>query len=292
MTFSNETQMIFAGVTAIIIAFLLSLYLLKRLRIIRALTNGVTVSPTLSHDVSATPLWVSCAALWLLLPSEVLTNDRFYSLQQALNIGKCVFVGGVFLAVIPSVLSIKLTINQRLMLRVAFELALSCVAVWQGIRFDVMSGTDGSWFLGGRWGSILSVAWIFGAMQAMKLLTGLGGAGLLLLLVTSLSLLLGTIGTQEQLLHALTLIVSGSVIGTLPFFFLRNGLELRGSAMSLTGYLFAVLTILARQKAATTVLVFVPLAAILIALAGLTIVLMDKGIRGRNQKPPNDETAK
>jgi len=52
---------------------------------------------------------------------------------------------------------------------------------------------------------------------------------------------------------------------------------------SLTGFGFALVVM-----PLVTLIVDLRTAAPLIALAGLTIVLMDKGIRGRNQKPPKD----
>lgn len=265
---------------AMCMAFVLGLFYLKRLRIIRA--AGAQASPSFIQDASATPLWAAGIVAWMLFPNSQLENDRFYDLATALAIGKCVFIGAVALAVFPSVFSLRMSPRGRMITRLVAELLMAVVAVWQGIRFEVMSapGTaEGSVWLGSGWGNVVSVLWIFGAMQVMKLLGGLGGAAVLLLLITSAVLLWDTVGTAEHVLRTITVLVSGTCLGALPFYFMRNGLELRGSAMSVAGYLFALLTVLARQKAATAVLVLVPLAAVLIAGVGLAIVIMDKGIK-------------
>ncbi len=272
------------GCLSLFLSLAMSMFCYKRINVIRK-TNAA-VSPTFICDFSATPIWFALALTWLLMPSSVFANDRFYTIEKALSIGKCVFIGAVILAVLPSALSLRLSARKRIMLRTGFEFVLACVAVWQGVRFDLMSswGGSGARFLGEQWGSVLSVAWIFCAMQAFKLLGGLGGAGLVLLLVTSELLMFGTLGTTENVLRAFTILISCATVGSLPFFFLRDGLVLRGSAMSMSAYLFALLTVLARQKAATTVLVFVPLAALVIAGAGIAIVLLERGIRAKDQK--------
>ena len=158
------------------------------------------------------------------------------------------------------------------------ELVAAAIAVWAGVRFDIVGVGGERVYDLGQWGWMVTVAWILACTNIVKLLDGLEGAVNILLLAASAALCYAAVGSGENFLMAFTSVLIGVAAGSLRFNFLPARLPLRGSGSALMGFLFGVLTVLARRKAATMLLVVVPLAVVVILLGGAMLTLLERAM--------------
>ncbi|MBX7245739.1 MAG: hypothetical protein K1X53_09570 [Candidatus Sumerlaeaceae bacterium] len=164
------------------------------------------------------------------------------------------------------------------------ELLAALIAVWAGVRFNVLSlGSEHTYVLGG-WTIPLTVLWIFAATNIVKLLDGLQGAANVLLLLAGISIHYFTFGVPEYFLNALSVIIIAAAIASLRFNFYPARLALTGPGIALAGFLFAILTVLARQKTVTALLLIFPMIVVIILVGGAMLGMLE-----RQMAPENDE---
>lgn len=234
---------------------------------------------------------VTAAAAGGLLP-----GDRFHTVDGALMImgtisaGLVLILHGQSALLMPSLLSVLAgkgpvsdAAKDRLN-RVAararrvqplLELTAAVLVVIGGVRFGVVSVGERSFELG-AWSPVLTIVWIMVAMNVVKLLGGLDGAANVLLLVASVAIFYFALGGGEHFLSALALAIAGAALGSLRFncYPARMPLSLRGHAVA--GFLFAVLTVLARQKTVAVLLLVFPLALVAILLGGAMLAILER----------------
>jgi len=233
------------------------------------------------------------------LQTIVGTNDRFYSVPSALRIALGVLVGvllifagyyryrpysetddapGVVTASSSRVLGLPQWI-YRLVLEVLA--GLSAVAV--GVQFSILSIGAGKEIVLGSWSILLTLAWILLAMNVVKLLDGLEGAVVVLVLVASVAVCYTTLGSGEHFLNALSASLIGASLAALRFNAYPARLSLRGPGTACAGYLFAVLTVLARQKTVAALLLIFPVFLILLILAGAMLSVLERTLFSANE---------
>lgn len=236
-------------------------------------------------------LAVTAAAAGALLP-----GDRFHSVGGALTIigaiatGLVLILHGQSAMMMPSLLSVlagkdpvsdaakdRLNLLARRVRRLQplLEMTAAVLVVAAGVRFGVVSVGERSFELG-AWSPVLTLIWIMVAMNVVKLLGGLDGAANVLLLVASVAIFYFAIGGGEHFLSALALAVAGAALGSLRFncYPARMPLSLRGHAVA--GFLFAVMTVLARQKTVAVLLLVFPLALVVIVLGGAMLAVLER----------------
>ena len=210
--------------------------------------------------------------------SWVIPGDRFYTGTEALQI-----VGAVAAAVMVLHARTCLTGKgsagvARLLPSLLLELAAAGIIVAAGIRFTVLGLVASGDVELGIWAAPLTIVWLVAATWAVRLLDGLDGAAPVLLLTSAVAVLVGTRGTGEFLLAAMCVVLIGTVLGSLRFHFFPARLPLRGSATALFGFMFAVLTVLARPKTVALLLLIFPLAVLVILLGGAMLNILERTV--------------
>lgn len=238
------------------------------------------------------PFWMGCVVgmgVLAAFSSRVFADDRFHSLSGALIIGfGVIFSGLLYLLVdcwMPPVFGTRSTVERRrlapkmrLPAMIAAQITAATAVVLLGVRFPILSvGTEKILQLGSL-ALPATVAWLIIATLFVKLLDGLHGAALLLLLFASIAVCSTTAFTTEHFLNAYSAILIGAVIGALRFHLYPARLEQIGGSTAFVGFMFAVLTVLARQKTVAALLLLLPLVIVVLLVGGLFLGFLERNL--------------
>jgi UDP-GlcNAc:undecaprenyl-phosphate GlcNAc-1-phosphate transferase len=171
------------------------------------------------------------------------------------------------------------------MISLCLEIVASLIVVGAGVRFSILSVGTGAELPLGEWAVPLTVLWLVGATNVVKLLDGLEGAVSVLLLVGAVAVAYTTIGVPEHFLNAFSIAMIGATLASLRFNAYPARLSLRGPGSAFAGFLFAVLTVLARQKTVAALLLVFPLLLIVIIVGGAMLSFLERTVLiGDNDK--------
>jgi len=214
------------------------------------------------------------AVILALLPGLMAPHDKFYTPHDVIGIVLAVSVSVILLFCwyfYPKYLPAVFSPGMRWCVHFVFEL-VACVCVsLAGVRFSVLSPIPGTEVGLGAWAWPATIVWMLVAMNVVKLLDGLEGAASVLLLVAAVAVFHTTLGTQEHFLNAFAAVLAGASLASLRFTAYPARMSLRGAGSSVAGFLFAVLTVLARQKTVATLLLVFPLILVVILVGGIVL---------------------
>ncbi|MCX7624970.1 MAG: hypothetical protein N2Z21_01965 [Candidatus Sumerlaeaceae bacterium] len=239
---------------------------------------GPSAAEEKSSPKAALPLIAGVAAgslaMLFFLPAVLAPRDRFYTERQALQILAAVnastfLLFGVYY--LERIRSLASSWHRRLFLRLVIELLACLVVIAAGVRFTVLSPIPGKEIPLEGWAWLATLVWMLVAMNTVKLLDGIEGAASILLLVASVAIFYTTWGTEEYFLQTFAIALGGASLASLRFTAYPARWSLRGPGSSVAGFVFAVLTVLARQKSVAALLFIFPLALVLIVLAGAVL---------------------
>jgi len=236
------------------------------------------------------PLWIGCVCGLAVIAvlRRNLTGDRFYEPAVALKVGLAPLLAGlVFLLV--DMIKPKPVVQPggragagrtagRTALMLAAQLVASGVVVLAGIVFPILSVAPGNTVELGTLAPIATIAWLLFATSFVKLLDGLHGAALFLLLLAALAVGLVTSFNNEFFLNAYAAVVTGAVIGSLRFHLHPPRIVQSGGATAFVGFMFAVLTVLARQKTVAALLIVLPLVVVVLVAGGLMLGFLERNL--------------
>ena len=136
------------------------------------------------------------------------------------------------------------------------QFAVAIAALLIGVQINVVSNPFGGVIeLNTVVGSLITVLWLVGMMNAINLLDGLDGLapGVVLVSALIMALLSAQLGNPALVLFGLAL--AGSVAGFLPFNAYKARLILGDSGSNLLGFLIGTLAVLGQAKIGTALLV-------------------------------------
>jgi len=218
-------------------------------------------------------------AMALFMSRLLAPHDRFYSEFDALRILLAVNLSGLALFSVyflPHSSVVRQKFVLRWILRLLIELVACGVVIAAGVRFNVLSPIPGKEVALDSWAWLATLVWMLVAMNTVKMLDGIEGAASVVLLVGAVAVFYTTLGTQEYFLHTFALVLAGASLASLRFTAYPARWSLRGAGSSVAGFLFAVLTVLARQKTVAALLFIFPLALVLIVLGGAVLGSLER----------------
>ncbi len=256
---------------------------------------------------AAHPLAMGIAAgilLFCLSASWIVSGDRFFTTAQAVRVALAFAAGGALILAGDLLAALAVVIgaypwNDRARAESAQErvgrfrwfgdlvllLAASVLVVASGVRFSIL-GVGGERAVElGSWAGPLTVLWIMAATAALRLLDGLEGAANIVLLVAAFAIFYITLGAGEHFLNTLAVVVLGAALASLRFNFFPARLPLRGAGSAFVGFVFAVLTVLARQKTVAALLLGFPLVVLVVLVGGAMFALIERTIQPGKSGP-------
>lgn len=227
-------------------------------------------------------------AMALFMSRLLAPHDRFYSEFDALRILLAVNLSGLALFSVyflPHSSVVRQKFVLRWILRLLIELIACGVVIAAGVRFNVLSPIPGKEVALDSWAWLATLVWMLVAMNTVKMLDGIEGAASVVLLVGAVAVFYTTLGTQEYFLHTFALVLAGASLASLRFTAYPARWSLRGAGSSVAGFLFAVLTVLARQKTVAALLFIFPLALVLIVLGGAVLGSLERVLFPDRDRP-------
>lgn len=237
------------------------------------------------------------ALLLTLFATTLFRDDRFYSMQQAVLLTWCPLVAAALLSLVDYLLPPALAPRQTLLPEVqqhigprrwfallAALLVSAILSIICGVRFPILSVAGSEAMELGRAAGVSTLVYLVAATFILKLLDGLNGAASLVLLSVATAVLYNTTGTSEHFLRALSMILIGTLAGSIAFHTSRRRMPLYGSGTTLLGFLFAMLTVLARQKSLTAAVIVLPIFLLAVLLAGASFTFLERNLMLRREK--------
>lgn len=223
-----------------------------------------------------------------LLADTFMPDDRFFSIIQAIRILAAVTAGCLIIwsveVIVPRP---QFGLAARAAAHLVSQILASALLVWAGVRFTLMKlpGEDVI-LLGFMEGQVFNIAWLVIVINVIRLLDGIHGAAAVAVIIAGLTALLPNVINNEFFLTGVSLVAVGCAVGSLWCCRTRSKLPLEGSGTAILGFLFAVLTVLARQKTVTTLLLLIPLILIILVAGAAMMGMLEKRlVLPKNEKP-------
>ncbi|MCX7018050.1 MAG: MraY family glycosyltransferase [bacterium] len=158
-----------------------------------------------------------------------------------------------------------------------FQLLAAVIVVWANVQFRILGIGDHVIELG-SWSSVITVLWLVAAANVVRLLDGIEGAANVLLLVAGVAIFYVTLGAGEHFLNALSIAVIGAALASLRFNFFPARLPLVGTGTVFVGFIFAILTVLARQKTVAALLLIFPMMLLVVLVGGAMLGFLERAM--------------
>jgi len=233
-------------------------------------------------------MFVSLMFIIFIAPALLSPHDRFYSVHDAMRLTAAIGCGLVLILVGYTTYSGSFFQKRKalsLLLRFGMDLLACIVIIAAGVRFSVFSPLPGKEYTLGGWAAFATLAWMLVAMSAVKLLDGLEGAASVLLLVSGVAVFYTTVNSDEHFLNAFAASLIGASLASLRFTAFPGRFSLRGPGSAAAGFLFGVLTVLARQKTVAALFCLFPLVLVVILVGGSVLSGLERAIfPGREDK--------
>src|SRR6267142_6225321 len=130
-------------------------------------------------------------------------------------------------------------------------------------------------------GLLITVIWIVGIANAFNLLDGIDGLAAGAAVFSSLVIMAISLMQGRPLVIAISLALSGALIGFLRYNFNPASIFLGDSGALLIGFMLAALSVLGTQKASTAVAVITPILAFGLPVVDTSVTLARRMVSGR-----------
>ncbi|MDP9468366.1 MAG: undecaprenyl/decaprenyl-phosphate alpha-N-acetylglucosaminyl 1-phosphate transferase [Chloroflexota bacterium] len=158
-------------------------------------------------------------------------------------------------------------VGMRARVKLAAQIGVALVVVLLGLSIDHLDGPWGSFPLG-PWALPLTVAWFVVVMNAMNLIDGLDGlASGVALIAMAVFYLVATSGGLATPIALVLAAAAGGVIGFLPYNLYPATIIMGDTGAILLGFLLAAAGVAVTQSGSPGAAVWVPVAALGLALA-------------------------
>ncbi len=196
-----------------------------------------------------------------------------------------IFVGGLIIVSV-GVIDDVFCINAWI--KLAAQIAVAFVAVWQGVVIEHIS-LFGKYIHFGMWSIPITVIWIVGLTNAINLIDGLDGLSCGVSAISSFSLLLVILlqSPIDMPMAMITAIVVGACIGFLPFNFNPAKIFMGDTGALFLGYTMAVISVSGVFKVHTVISFAIPMAIFALPLFDTTFAFLRRIVHRRSPFSPD-----
>lgn len=208
--------------------------------------------------------------LVMLLKSGALTTH-----ETGIMIGATIIViGGV----------IDDTFELRPRYKLIFQISAAVVLIIFGVEIssvtNPLSNGDGYWNVG--WMTVpMTILWVIGITNALNLIDGLDGLAAGVALISSITIFIIAILNNRADAAVLTAILSGSILGFLPYNFNPAKIFMGDTGAQLLGFLLAAISIEGTIKSAAAFAIAVPILALGIPIYDTLFAVIRRKINGK-----------
>ncbi len=196
-----------------------------------------------------------------------------------------IYVGGLIIVAV-GVIDDAISVNAWL--KLAAQIGVAFVAVWQGVVIEHIS-LFGKYVHFGMWSIPITVIWIVGLTNAINLIDGLDGLSCGISAISSVSLLLVMLLQTpiDMSMAMVTAVVVGSCIGFLPFNFNPAKIFMGDTGALFLGYTMAIISVSGVFKVHTVISFAIPMAIFALPLFDTTFAFVRRILHGKNPFSPD-----
>jgi len=176
------------------------------------------------------------------------------------------------------------TIELRPRYKLLFQVAAAAALIMFGVEIssvtNPLSNGDGYWNVG--WLNVpLTIIWVIGITNALNLIDGLDGLAAGVALISSVTIFIIAILNNRADAAVLTAILSGAILGFLPYNFNPASIFMGDTGAQLLGFLLAAISIEGTIKSAAAFAIAVPILALGIPIYDTLFAVIRRKINGK-----------
>lgn len=169
--------------------------------------------------------------------------------------------------------------------KLIFQVAAALVLIFMGVEISLLTNPFTkyiSMFNLEKWLSVpITLLWIVGVTNAFNLIDGLDGLASGLALISSVSMFIVSMITGRYEAVLLCSILSGSILGFLPYNFNPASIFLGDTGSQLLGFLLSSIAIIGAVKSATAITLAVPIIVLGVPIYDTAFAIIRRKLNGK-----------
>ncbi|MDP4143443.1 MAG: MraY family glycosyltransferase [Bacillota bacterium] len=168
--------------------------------------------------------------------------------------------------------------------KIIFQVAATCILLYFGIRIRLITNptSDVKQYLDiTTLGIPLTILWVVGVTNAFNLIDGLDGLAAGVACISSITMLVIALLNNRSEAVVCTAVLSGSLIGFLPFNFNPASIFMSDTGSQLLGFLLAAISIEGAIKSASAFVLAVPILALGLPICDTLFAIIRRKVNGK-----------
>lgn len=168
--------------------------------------------------------------------------------------------------------------------KLSFQILATCVLMFFGIKIDYLTNPIGGTSIPMHWISYpFTLLWIVGITNAVNLIDGLDGLAAGISCISAITIFIIACITPNVVAEApfLAIILSGAIIGFLPYNFSPASIFMGEAGSALLGFLLAAISMEGATKSAAAFAIAVPILALGVPIYDTLFAIVRRKINGK-----------
>lgn len=168
--------------------------------------------------------------------------------------------------------------------KLIFQISAAVCLLVAGVKIEVLTNPFGSGFSSIDIGKLyipLTILWVVGLTNAINFIDGLDGLAAGVALISTLTILIISILEHRVEAAYMTAILSGSILGFLPYNFNPASIFMGDTGAQLLGFILAAISIDGTVKSATAIAISVPILALGLPIFDTLFAMVRRKVNGK-----------
>lgn len=202
----------------------------------------------------------------------------FPSLGTVVN--KWLYIAALFVAFLTGFADDVKRVKARY--KLVLQLVAAVLVAFSGLTVKAVSIYTFGWFHLGIFSYIITIIWVVAFMNAINLIDGMDGLSTGVVLIANVFIFIVSAMTGNYLVMSLAAILGGAILGFYVFNFPPARIFLGDGGAYFIGFVYATLPLMGVHKTVVLTLFLVPLVLLLVPLADVIQVMLNRYRRGQN----------
>jgi UDP-GlcNAc:undecaprenyl-phosphate/decaprenyl-phosphate GlcNAc-1-phosphate transferase len=168
--------------------------------------------------------------------------------------------------------------------KLIFQISAAVCLLVAGVKIEVVTNPFGSEFSSIDLGALyipVTILWVVGLTNAINFIDGLDGLAAGIALISTLTILIISILENRVEAAYMTAILSGSILGFLPYNFNPASIFMGDTGAQLLGFILAAISIDGTVKSATAIAISVPILALGLPIFDTLFAMVRRKVNGK-----------
>jgi UDP-GlcNAc:undecaprenyl-phosphate/decaprenyl-phosphate GlcNAc-1-phosphate transferase len=196
------------------------------------------------------------------------------------HFNRLIYICAVALAFLTGFLDDLFRIRARY--KFILQISAAVLAVISGLSFDAIKVFSYAEINFGMMASVITVIWIVTFMNAVNLIDGMDGLSTGIVIIANVFVYIIAIMSGSPVVAALSAVLGGAVLGFYVFNFPPARIFLGDGGAYFIGFVYATIPLMGIKKSAVFTLFLVPMVLLLVPIADVIQVMINRYKRGTN----------